>query len=186
MMAGNDILRAAHGAGRLALRDPGGMAYFDLSYEGFWRSFAIYGLVLPAYLFLAAARIEGGGQDLGALMLAKTLSFAASVVAFPLAMIAVSRAFNLRAHYVPFIVAYNWSQIIVVALAVLIAALGNLLPLGRTIELTLSILLLLWSLYFLWFIARVALQASGQLAAAITALEFALSLAVQSAVESVF
>ena len=187
MINGNDILRAAYGAGRLALRDRGGMAFFDVSYEGFWRSFAIYVLVLPAYLFLAVARPgDGGGQDIDALLLAKTLSFAASVIAFPVAMIAVSRAFSLQAHYVPFIVAYNWGQIVVVAVAVVLAAMGNLLPLGRAIELTLSIALRLWSLYFLWFIARVALQASGQTAAAVTALEFVLSLAVQSAVESAF
>jgi hypothetical protein len=179
----NEILRALTGASRLALRDQNGMAYFDPSFEGFWRSFIAYALVLPPAIVLAVMRPETAG-DVDRIILAKALAFAASVIAFPVAMIAVARAFDLRAHYVPFIVAYNWSQAIVVLAAVGIAVLDKALRLTRGMEITLSVLLLIWSLYYLWFIARTALRASAQLAAAVTALEFALSFTVQAAVES--
>lgn len=181
-----NILRAAFGAGRLALRDPAGMQFFDLSFEGFWRSFFAYVLVAPPFLVMALMRIEGEGRDLGLFALAKGLSYGASVIAFPVAMIAVARAFNLKAHYVPFVVAYNWSQIVVMGVALPVALLGAVLALPTAIELALSLAVLAWALYYLWFIARVALQANAQLAAAVTALEFALSYFVQSAVESRF
>ena len=181
-----DILRAAFGAGRLALRDPAGMAFFDMSFEGFWRSFFAYVLVAPPFLILALLRHEGEGHDVGVFALAKVLSYGASVVVFPVAMIAISLAFNLRAHYVPFIIAYNWSQIVVMGVALPVALFGAVLALPPAIELGLSLAVLVWALYYLWFIARVALQANAQLAAAVTALEFALSYFVQSAVESWF
>jgi hypothetical protein len=167
-----DILRAAFGAGRLALRDPAGMAFFDMSFEGFWRSFFAYVLVAPPFLIMALLRLEGEGHDAGVFALAKGLSYGASVAVFTVAMIAVSRAFNLRAHYVPFVIAYNWSQIISGGAAGG-AARGRsgfaasdrtgLEPRGVGLA------------RYLWFIARVALQTNAQLAAAVTALEFALS-----------
>ena len=44
-----EVLGALYGAYRLARIDPAGMTYFNLSFEGFWRSFFAAVLVAPAY-----------------------------------------------------------------------------------------------------------------------------------------
>ncbi len=51
--------RSLTGALRLARFDAGGMAAFDVSFEGFWRSFWAAGLVLPLYIFFLAINFEG-------------------------------------------------------------------------------------------------------------------------------
>ena len=51
-----ETLRALYGAYRLARLDAGGMAYFDSSIGGFWRSFFAAVLVVPFYALLLVMR----------------------------------------------------------------------------------------------------------------------------------
>ena len=55
----DEIVRSLTGAWRLFLDRPDAMRFFDVSVDGFWRSFAAVVLILPAYaLFALAERIE--------------------------------------------------------------------------------------------------------------------------------
>jgi hypothetical protein len=56
---------ALTGALRLARGDPGGMACFDASEEGFWHSFRAAVLCYPLYLILLAFPIELGTSTRG-------------------------------------------------------------------------------------------------------------------------
>jgi len=60
-----EITSSIYGAWRLALRDADGMRWFNLSVEGFWRSFIAALLILPFALLLAQVPVAGQGEDVG-------------------------------------------------------------------------------------------------------------------------
>ena len=43
----DSVIRSIYGAWRLALLDPSGLNWFDVSIEGFWRSFFAAAIVAP-------------------------------------------------------------------------------------------------------------------------------------------
>jgi len=79
---------------RLARGDRGGLAYFDRSLGGFWRSFLSGFLSYPFFLVLLTMRISladwnsAGGLRI---ILAETIGYVISWVAFPLLMLSVLR-----------------------------------------------------------------------------------------------
>lgn len=173
------LTRSIYGAWRLARLDRAGMTLFELSIPGFWRSFFAAVVVAPFYLALIFLRFEQEA-DLGAVVellpfvVVKLIAYAVSWVAFPLAMLAITRLLSLGAAYIPYIIAYNWSaviQIAVLLLAALIQASG-LLPeaLGAALIIVVPIAIL----FYLWFIARVALQTTALTAAGVVVLDLLL------------
>ena len=55
MLDRDEIARSLTGAWHLFLDRPDAMRYFDLSIEGFWRSFRAIVLLLPAYILSTLA-----------------------------------------------------------------------------------------------------------------------------------
>ena len=173
------LTRSVYGAWRLARLDPAGMTLFELSIPGFWRSFFAAVVVVPFYLALVFLRFEqeadhGAVFELLPFVVVKLIAYAVSWVAFVLAMIAITRLLSLGAFYVPFIIAYNWSAVIQIAVllpAALIQASG-LLPevLGAGLMIVVSIAIL----FYQWFIARVALQTTALTAAGVVVLDLLL------------
>src|SRR5262245_1317592 len=113
---------ALYGAWRLAHFDAGGMRYFDRSLNGFWRSFWAVALAAPGVavitvIHLADMPIAGGW--LGA-VLGEAIAYVIGAVAFPLAAFYLTRFIDREAEYLGFIVAYNWSSLL--QLAVLLPA----------------------------------------------------------------
>ncbi|WP_230532681.1 hypothetical protein [Microvirga roseola] len=93
-----------------------GLKSFDISEQGFWRSFTAIWLTLPAYVVsLAFERLRLGILDPERSLLDNMwldfvvgLAHVASFVALPLVMIFVARAFRLTHAYVPFVIVTNW------------------------------------------------------------------------------
>ncbi len=100
---------------------------FDLSADGFWRSFLVIFLLLPFY-FLSliseqslmleinlergqeAAEIATGGA---LLYIGKTLSLFVDWVTFPLVLAVLAGSIGLKRTYGPYIVVRNWSTLII-------------------------------------------------------------------------
>ncbi|MCW8971022.1 MAG: hypothetical protein OQK23_07180, partial [Rhodospirillales bacterium] len=114
MITPAEIARAVYGAYRLARSDPAGMDYFDKTPDGFWRSFTAAFLLAPFYALLIAIDYS----DLDAAVdpwrygLVQTIGYATAWVAFPFAMLALSRIIDREKQFVGYICAYNWSAII--------------------------------------------------------------------------
>ena len=56
MISLREVLTALYGAYRLARLDVGGLRFFDITDQGFWRSFFAAALVAPLYLVLLLIR----------------------------------------------------------------------------------------------------------------------------------
>ena len=112
-----EIVRSVQAAWLLARGDKSALAQFDLSVDGFWKSFAAALVVAPAYILvlLDQYRFTGWPENAWATALAELVSFAGGWIAFPLAAIPLTRLLGLGARYVPLIVADNWSAVIQVA-----------------------------------------------------------------------
>ena len=170
-----EIGPATFGAWRLALRDPNGMRYFDTSLEGFWRSFYVAILAAPFTGLLIYFNLTGTGVkvtgDWFHILAGETIGYVIGWTAFPLAMFYLSEAIGRRDKYLGFIVAYNWSTVVQLAIILppaFIYWLGVLPHLPGVLLLAAgNIALLLYE----WFIVRTALSLPGLAAAGIVALD---------------
>jgi len=174
---------------RLARGDRGGLAYFDRSLGGFWRSFLSGFLSYPFFLVLLTMRISladwnsAGGLRI---ILAETIGYVISWVAFPLLMLSVLRWIGREHRFFDFMVPYNWCQLPQSALFVLVGlesetgAFSD--PISQTIEIAAAIAVLLYE----WYIARVALEASGAAATLVVLVDLVLGVVVTRAAGNLY
>jgi hypothetical protein len=179
MLAGrHEVSRALHGALRLARLDPAGMAFFDRSVAGFWRSFTAGLLVYPAFLILLGLRIEDAewaSSGVVRILLIETIGYVIAWVSFPLIMLPVARFLGREASWLDFIVAYNWSQVlqnILSLVSTLLIGSGMFsAPLVHGIAATAIVAALLYD----WSVARISLDTSAAGATMVVLVDLVLS-----------
>ena len=124
-----EIRHYFEGALRLARGDTGGMAHFDFSADGFWRSFWAMVVVAPGYAILVADQYSRRGEPVAfwPIFTAETLTYVLGWAAFPILAIWLTRMFGVATRYVPLIVALNWSSMVQVVALLVPIALGAVL-----------------------------------------------------------
>ena len=170
-------MRGIYGAWILARRDGAltAPAYFDLTWEGFWRSFMAPLALLPLHLLTVAVQnVEADSID--AELLSGGIAYLGFIALWPLVVIPVARGFGLGAHYVTYIVAYNWSTVIIMAFVLPVSALIAMAP-GQVAGL-LALALVVGSLAYVWVVTRRTLHAPPSLAFAVIVLDLLLTLAL--------
>ena len=119
-----EITKSINGAWRIARMDQSALNYFNMSIEGFWRSFLAVLIVLPLYvvfLVLNLGQLSGMELPTGSATskeLYVAIKLAAHILgwlAFPVVMIPISRLMDLSQSYVPYIIVWNWSNVLVMA-----------------------------------------------------------------------
>ena len=103
-----EITRSLRGAFLLARFDVRGLEYFNFTLEGFWRSFAGAALIAP----LAAVSLIAATGDASVNWLSEVTRYCVGWALFPLVMIPIARLLGLSNAYVPFVIAYNWTQVV--------------------------------------------------------------------------
>jgi hypothetical protein len=179
-----EVRLALTGTLRLARGDRGGLSCFDRSLDGFWRSFRAAVICYPLYLVLLTMRVSvaewesSGGWRIVAV---ETIGYVIGWVAFPLLMLTVTQRLGRAHRFFDFMVPYNWCQLPQSALFVLVGlgfASGMLGPQsGEGIGIVAAVATLIYELY-VWYIARVALDTTGLVAAFIALLDFALGVVI--------
>jgi len=155
---------AAGGRRRLACGDRRGLGFFDASIDGFWRSFRAGLICYPMYLLLVSVRIGAPAWEASGVaqtLAVGTIAFVIAWTAFPLLILPLARWLDREDRFLPFMVAYNWSQIPATVLFVLIGldgATGLLPPSAAHFA---GLLAAIAVLVYEWFIARVALAVTG-------------------------
>lgn len=171
-----EILYALRGFGRLFQADPQGLEFFDRSVAGFWRSFRVAFLVLPAYAILIPWQLmahppTGGWQRV---ILVEMLMYIISWLAFPVAAFEICRRIGRETPYFGLIVVYNWSSIVWIAVSIVAVGL-QLSPSLGWLGQAIAILGQIAILVFVWFIARIALSVDGMTAFFFAILELGLT-----------
>jgi hypothetical protein len=172
----DDIVRYVVGASLLLRNDERGMAAFDVSLEGFIKSFTAALVVLPIFAFVHFVQSREIGMDATPMGLA-IAAYAAQWFAFPLTAAALAKLLHREAHFVPYVVAANWASIIQIGLVAVVVLLGTLLSPGIA-----GLLLLVTTLGLLvydFFIARIAFHTPGIDGGAVVVVQLLVSMLVQ-------
>jgi hypothetical protein len=179
--------RSIDAAFDLVVRNPRAWEKFDLTAEGFYRSFAAFLIVAPMNIAtdlivvqLAAAerlRQNKAAADATYYMsdaVFSTVALGLQWMLFPLAMLFLLRFLGYGQRYAALVIAHNWGSVVVWLFnmpAFLLFAAG-IVTSDQAISLNLIVLGL--TLYYRFYIAQTALDAPWTLAAGITMIDFLL------------
>lgn len=186
MPLGLEITRSIRGALRIALLDPDAPAWFNLSVEGFWRSFLAPVLLAPFYLALILndAGEAAEGVDPGAATFARIAAYVAGWAAFPLVMIPIARLLQLGGAYVPYIIMWNWSS--VPQSAIMLPASAAFESLGERAGGMIVMFATVTVLFYGYLVARAGLRCPPLTAAGVVTLDLVLSLLVNAGARAAF
>ncbi len=173
-----DIVYGIYGAWRLARLDSGALAYFDKTAEGFWKSFFAAVIVAPGYLLLILFELAKSDTDAGALrlLLVHLCAYTIGWTAFPVAVNHVCDAIGKQERYIGYIVAFNWTKVIQMAVSLPVVALSasEVMPLQLVGLLSGTVSLLI--LGYEWFVTRTALGIGAMGAIGFVALDLVIDL----------
>lgn len=180
MVTLGEVIYALRGIARLMRLDRGGLAYFDRSIQGFWRSFSVALLIAPLYALLIPSHLEmiKPTVDWPQIMAIEILAYIVAWLLFPTVAFELCRWLKRPAEYPGYITVYNWSSILFVGTRVLVwlptLAGSTSAGLSDTLD---TIAYYLFQVY-LWFIAREALRIDGITAIGVVFTDFVLTLAL--------
>lgn len=173
MITAAEIVVGVTGAFRLARRDPGGLACFDASPYGFWRSFWAAALVAPAFLLIdLLAGTLTTEADFRSLAI-KAIGYVIDWTLFPVVMITIADSLGKWPLYTRYIVAYNWSAVVQMAVLLPVAVLAVSAPNHATMLLAQAVTIVL--LVYRAYVAHVALAVNLGTAAGIVLLDVLLA-----------
>ncbi|SDB52783.1 hypothetical protein [Bauldia litoralis] len=194
MLDRDEIRRSLTGAWDLFLDRPEAMRAFDVSVEGFWRSFRVIVLLLPAYflttmaeqIMLSETAVETAGPGGVALFLDSVVGLGLDWIALPVVLALAARPLGIQRNYAAFIVARNWGAVIALTPFGVIGLLVILGLLNAEIANFLMLASLMVVLRYNFLIARRALDVGIGFAIGIVILDLAVSLTIALALDSVF
>lgn len=175
--------RSLAAAWRIMRHDTQGFDDLNLSIEGFWRSFAAVIPILPMVWVVSQSlnqatagdpNLQGETDSLGNVIIQILVTW----TAWPVVSGILVQVLKLGTGYVRFIVAYNWLAVIIAALMCLPHLLHLLGILPFALSALVSLFILGISLYYTWYLARVALAANPGVAAMFAFADFALTTGV--------
>lgn len=177
-----EIVASLYGSWRLAHFDKTGMAYFEKTVDGFWRSFFAALLVAPLYAVMLGLRYASGAEadDPVRYGLIEAISYLISWFAYPVVMLSLTEALDRRDRFVGYMVAYNWSLVLQNCALLVVAILGALNVLGPDIAKVVWLLVVVAVFVYLWFIGRVGLGVPALTAIGIVSVDVLLSLVISA------
>ncbi len=177
-----EAFNSLYGAYRLARFDAGGMAYFETTVGGFWRSFVAAALVAPLYAMMLVQSFAEGrlpGHPLRVALI-EVIAYVIGWVVFPLVMAWLVKVFEREERYIGYIVAYNWAAVLQngLFLPLVMATETGGTP-GDPAQAMVMVALVMIMVYG-WFIARTALDIPTSTAAGLVILDLVLGLLVST------
>lgn len=170
------------GCWRLIWRDPLADADFNLTIDGFWRSFAMvlpllviaYPLFLSDHQFDVEWAAEQGAERPALNLGLDYIYLLAGVVVWPFAAALLAWVLGTGQTYVRYMIIYNWMALPATALAVIPhlihLATGTMMP-----GLILAQAVFLPLLYVTWYVAKAGLQTTAPIAFAFLLADYALT-----------
>jgi hypothetical protein len=178
----DEVGRSLAGSLKLLNKDAEGIRHLEISYEGFWHSFAAILLTAPAFVVAVAEHRLRAGLPPEAGLFSDPWLVADEVgaalfcwIAFPLALIGVLRPLGLGHRYLGYVVAYNWSAVIaafVLAVPQAMVVLG-LVPASMALLFGFAFGIVI--VHYRWFMTKVALGVSGGVACLMVGIDLGLS-----------
>lgn len=194
------LIAAVQGAWRLMLWDRDGLTRFDMTIEGFWRSFYAPAAALPLVTLIHVAHLSMMAETTllnpdaglpetpttGLYLTIKTFTYIGEVTLFPLLMVLISRRMTIAARFVPFIIAWNWVNSLIIG----VLTIPHLLYLSGAIGLVsiygFQVIILGVSILCLYYTTWAALETPPLVASIILALSIILGLGLEAVFSLIF
>ena len=167
----------------LARGDARGLANFDASLGGFWRSYRAAAISYPLYMGLALWHL---GDVSWRIAIVETIGYVVSWTAFPLVMLSLCRRFDRDDHFFGFMTAYNWCQVPQIVLFSAIATVEAAGIVGEGSGAAIGLVAAAAVFVYEWFIARVALDVSVPAAILVVAVDVVLAAIVHNVGEGLY
>lgn len=177
MITPGEVVYAINGISRLVRFDRGGLAYFDRSIQGFWRSFSVALLVAPGYALLILMDLEEIKPTVGWLQVIAILIlfYIATWVIYPVIAYELCRWLKRADEFPAYMTVYNWSRMLLVG-AHVFAWLPTFAGVtDRSFSQGLELVIYLLFHIYLWFIARESLRIDSVTAIGLVAVNFMMS-----------
>jgi hypothetical protein len=182
------VSRSIDAAFDLVVRDQRAWSKFDLTADGFYRSFAAILIVLPLIILIEvlddqiaiAELIRQGKQatDRAAYTLSSAafsaVTLAVQWLLFPVVMLFLLRYLELAERYSALVIAHNWGTVVIWLFNLppfLLYAAGVI---SSSVAIDISLIILGFTLYYRFYIAQTALGTTWLLAAGVTMIDFLL------------
>lgn len=168
-----EVLSSLYGAYRLAWFDENGMAYFNISVEGFWRSFFAAFLLAPFYVLSIGQDImtPEGGFSLWALIVHLS-TYCISWVVFPLVAFFATDLLGLGHRFTALVVAVNWSSVLTFGL--LTVSIGFVAMVQQSSAQLALLAVTTGLIVYHWFVIKTALGTTAPIAIAFVLFNFLL------------
>jgi len=194
MIVADEVRQSLAGAWGLLLNRPEALRRFDLTVEGFWRSFGAIILVAPVFIVAALAERDRmlsapDGQPVAgapAYIFERLVALGVDWIALPIVLFLGARMLGIERGYPAFIIARNWSAVIATLPFGLVSLLYLAGVLGDEISAVLFLAALALVLRYNFVVARTALGASIGFAAGLVAFDFVLSLLIAQGIGQLF
>lgn len=168
-----EIVSSLYGAYRLAWFDENGISYFNISVEGFWRSFFAAVILAPFYMMSIGQdfmTVDGGFSLWAALV--HLITYVVSWVLFPLVAFFATDLLGLGHRFTALVVAVNWSSVLI--FGVLTIAIGLAALVQQSLADFALVLLTAALIVYHWFVIKTALETTAPLAIAFVLFNFLL------------
>ena len=160
MPSTQEVAYSIFGAFRLAMLDRTGMSYFDQSANGALRSFQAAVVILPAFILLQILSVGDKWEQISLLRFAvvQGIAYVLTWTVFAVAMIDLTKFLGRSDRYFGFLCAFNWSNVILIAVYLPAIAIDELGLLPNDIEYFIIFLVALSVLLYQWFVTYVSLD----------------------------
>ena len=181
-----EIRAALETAFRLVRGDAAAIDSFDLTFEGFIKSFFAAVLAAPFYIVLLSDSHDPASLtvSLPVLVAAEGLGYVVGWLAFPVIAALLTRFLGLSSRYVQLIVAANWVAALLIALFAAVLLVGWVLPAPAASALVLSVTI--GALAVQWFVIRIGLDCGNGVAAAFLVIDVLVSTIIDLALDRLF
>lgn len=178
----SDVTKALFGIWLILKNRPGANNFFDISIEGFWRSFVAAILVLPANIIITAVGILAAGEVSYSVIdgLRDLLIYGINWLFYPLIVISACRHLNAQDKALKYIIPYNWASIPAGYLFAF-ATLGSRGLEGSSFGAGLIFVAYVVAIFLFFEIARRQLEISRLAAVGVVAFDFIFSITLISA-----
>ncbi len=165
----NYILYSLSAAWKLVKVDPKAMDYFDLSSDGFWKSFWAVALIIPVFILNLVYTSDAGVSQ----PIVSSLIYL--ITALPVTAIVMyyfTRFLNISDHYASMIISYNWLSALTFNIVVIITLLIiTVFPSSQMAGIVIMMVRFYFGGYVAWFMYTKSLRISGWLAVGVLIFE---------------
>ena len=178
----SDVTKALFGIWLIVKNRAGADKFFDISVEGFWRSFVAAILVLPANIIITALGILTAGEVSYSVIdgLRDLLIYIINWLFYPLIVISACGYLNAHDKALKYIIPYNWASIPAGYFFAFATLVGRSLE-GSSFGAGLLFVAYVVTIFLFFEIARRQLEISRLAAVGVVAFDFLFSIALISA-----